>query len=238
VSPLLAPPRQRGAEILDAPDVDPELARRSLRDVVTANTLFGGARAVLVELSMLWPTLPRQLTLLDVGTGAGDIPARARTAAVQRGVTLETIGLETTPELAKAFRAPGQLAVCGDARRLPFPDRSVDVVICSQVLHHFFDGDAQQVLIELDRVARYHVIVSDLCRSRIAAAGIWLASFALAFHPASRHDGVLSVMRGFRAEELSGLVEGAVGQRPDVRYRLGFRVTASWTPRSSERTRP
>jgi len=37
-------------------------------------------------------------------------------------------------------------------------------------------------------------------------------------------------MRGFRAQELRGLVETTVGQRPTVHYRLGYRVTASWTP--------
>jgi SAM-dependent methyltransferase len=227
---LLVPPRRRGAEILDAPASDPALAHRSLRDVAIANAVFGGTRAVLVELLPLWATLPRHATLLDVGTGAGDIPARARRAAARYGVTLETIGLETTEALAGASRSRNALAVCGDARRLPFPDRSVDVVICSQVLHHFFDGDAQQVLAEMDRVARRRVIVSDLHRSRVAAAGIWLASFILAFHPVSRHDGVVSVMRGFRARELRRLVEATVGQRPVVHYRLGYRVTASWTP--------
>jgi ubiquinone/menaquinone biosynthesis C-methylase UbiE len=191
---------------------------------------LGGRRAVLVELSPLWATLPRRATLLDVGTGVGDIPARAREAAGRHGVTLETVGLETSCELADASRRRNALAVCGDARHLPFRDGSIDVVICSQVLHHFFDAEAQQVLAELDRVARRRVIVSDLHRSRIAAAGIWIASFVLAFHPVSRHDGVVSVMRGFRAHELRGLVESTVGQRPAVRYRLGYRVTASWTP--------
>ena len=227
---LFVPPRHRGAEILDAPGNDPELAHRSLRDVSIANAVFGGTRAVLVELSPLWATLPRHATLLDVGTGAGDIPARARAAAARHGVALETIGLETSRELAAASRCRNALAVCGDARRLPFPDRSVDVVICSQVLHHFFDAEVHRLLAELDRVARRRVIVSDLHRSRIAAAGIWIASFVLAFHPVSRHDGVVSVMRGFRAQELRGLVETTVGQRPTVHYRLGYRVTASWTP--------
>jgi len=84
----------------------------------------------------------------------------------------------------------------------------------------------------MHRVARLRVIVSDLQRSWFAAAGIWLASFPLAFHPVSRHDGVVSVLRGFTRRELGELVESAVGQRADVRYRLGFRVTASWTPAS------
>jgi ubiquinone/menaquinone biosynthesis C-methylase UbiE len=227
---LLVPPRRRGVEILDAPGTSPQLAYRSLRDVARANTLLGGTRAVLAELAAVWATLPRHSTLLDVGTGSGDIPARARARGARFGVTLETIGLERNLALASGGRRATVLAVCADARRLPFADHSIDVVVCSQVLHHFFDGDAQRVLLELDRVARQRVIVSDLHRSRLAALGIWLASFVLAFHPVSRHDGVVSVMRGFRARELQHLVETAVGGRPTVRYRLGYRVTACWSP--------
>jgi SAM-dependent methyltransferase len=232
VSSLIVPPRQRGAEILDAPDADPRLAARSLQDVATANRLFGGTRAVLAELATLWPTLPRHATLLDVGTGAGDIPARVTGAAAEQGIGLWMVGLEMNRELASASRGTSLVAVCGDARRLPFRDHSIDVVICSQVLHHFFDDDAAQLLSELDRVARHRVIISDLHRSRVAAVAIWLASFVLAFHPVSRHDGVVSVMRGFRAPELRTLIETAVGHEPEVRYRPGYRVTASWAPRT------
>jgi hypothetical protein len=75
------------------------------------------------------------------------------------------------------------------------------------------------------------VIVSDLRRSWIAAAGIWLASFPLRFHPVSRHDGLTSVLRGFAGDELHDLVDSAVGTTPQVRHRPGFRTTAAWTPR-------
>jgi SAM-dependent methyltransferase len=230
MSTLLSPPRARGAETLDTPDADPGLARRSLRDVAVANRFFGGTRAVLAALGPLWDRLPRHATLLDVGTGMGDIPAHARRAGARRGVTLETVGLEATVSLAAANRGINTWPVCGDARALPFADHSVDIVTCSQVLHHFFDADAQFVLAEMNRVARVQAIVSDIHRSRIAAAGIWLASFPLAFHPASRHDAVVSVMRGFRVPELKQMVRESLGVDAFVRYRPGYRITASWAP--------
>jgi hypothetical protein len=104
-------------------------------------------------------------------------------------------------------------------------------VLCSQLLHHFEQADAVRLLQELDRVARARVVVSDLRRSAVAAAGLWLASFPLRFHRVSRHDGVVSVMRGFTPGELAELVHEAVGTHPVVKRRLGWRVTASWTPR-------
>jgi SAM-dependent methyltransferase len=226
------PARRRGIEILDAPDVDPALQVRSLADVAVANTLFGGAHAVLAELRrVIVSPAAGALSLLDVGSGLGDIPARATRLAARHGTRLACTALDASQPLARACRERGSMPVCGDARRLPFADRSVDVVTCSQLLHHFTDDEAVAVLRELDRVARVRVIVADLRRSWLAVAGIWAASFPLGFHPVSRHDGVVSVLRGFTAGELEARVRAATGARPDVRRRLGFRVTASWAPR-------
>jgi ubiquinone/menaquinone biosynthesis C-methylase UbiE len=120
--------------------------------------------------------------------------------------------------------------VCADARALPFACRSVDIVMCSQLLHHFDEADAIALLREMNRVARHRVIVSDLRRSWLAAAGIWLASFPLHFHPYSRHDGAISVLRGFTRGELRDLIHAAVRRTPEVHDRLGFRTTAAWPP--------
>ena len=236
---LLTPRRRRGTELLDAPDVDPRVVTRSLDDVARSNTLFGGSRAVLAELASLLPELPACATLLDVGTGVGDIPARARRMAADQRVDLTTVGVDSAEALTREVRRRGRtcVAVCGDARALPFRDHSVDVVTCSQLLHHFFDDELPAVLREMDRVARARVIVSDLRRSWLAAAGIWLASYPLRFHPVSRHDGVVSVMRGFTAGELAAVVHDAVGCRPVVRQRLGWRLTASWRPGGECRVR-
>jgi hypothetical protein len=102
--------------------------------------------------------------------------------------------------------------------------------MCSQVLHHFIAADASRLLREMDRVARVRVVVSDLRRSWVAAAGLWLVSFPLGFHAVSRHDGVVSVLRGFTPEELVDTVHHAVARKPVVRKRRGFRITASWAP--------
>jgi hypothetical protein len=82
----------------------------------------------------------------------------------------------------------------------------------------------------MHRVARHRVIISDLRRSWVAAAGIWTASFPLRFHPVSRHDGVLSVLRGFTVAELRALVYESCGAHALVCRRAGFRLTASWAP--------
>jgi len=227
---LITPPRRRGFEYLDEPGVDPRLVRRSLADVALANALFGGTRAVLLEIEAVLPELPAGATLLDVGSGVGDIAARARELARRKGIDMSLVTIDMAETLAVASRARTGNAVRGDATALPFANRSVDVVMCSQTLHHFDDATATSVLRELDRVARLRVIVSDLRRSWLAAAGLWIASFPLGFHPVSRHDGVVSIMRGYAGDELRRLVTTSIGRAPDVRRRMGWRVTASWRP--------
>lgn len=232
MSSLLTPPRRRGFEILDDLAVDDGVRKRSLDDVALSNTIFGGARAVLVELAkVIGDGGTRTLTVLDVGTGIGDIPARARAEARARGITISTFGIDISPTLLYAARTSGCTPVCADALALPVATKSVDVAICSQLLHHFETRDTIAVLRELDRVARRRVIVSDLRRSWIAAAGIWMASFPLRFHPVSRHDGVVSVLRGFTPAELEQLVNAATRQTPTTHRRLGYRTTASWVPK-------
>ncbi len=230
---LLTPRRRRGIEFLDDPAVDPRLVRRSLADVARSNLLFGGTRAVVAEVRAALRGLDApasDLIMLDVGTGAGDIPARVERAVAARGHRLLTVGLDASETLVAAARSGLDGAIRGDALALPIATGGVDIAICSQVLHHFSDDDALQVVRELNRVARVRVIISDIRRSWMAAGGIWMASFPLGFHPVSRHDGVVSVMRGFTSGELSELVSAAIGRAPVVRRRIGFRVTASWTP--------
>lgn len=229
---VLTPSRRRGIELLDNPAIDPALMRRSMRDVERANTLFGGRRAVLAELAPVLSELEGAATMLDVGTGRGDIPEAVAEASRANGVELRTVGLDISLPLVSETQNRNDFVLRGDALALPFRSRSVDIVLASQVLHHFTETSAAALIREMNRVARRCVVISDLRRSFVAAAGLWLGSFPLGFHPVSRHDGVVSVMRGFLPFELADLVERTIGRRPPVVRRLGFRLTTSWTPQA------
>jgi 2-polyprenyl-3-methyl-5-hydroxy-6-metoxy-1,4-benzoquinol methylase len=233
MSSLLTPQRRRGFEILDDPTIGDDLRARSLADIARSNTMFGGCSAVQAELAMvLDESRATSVSLLDVGTGTGDIPVLATATWRARGMRITTFGIDLSPSPLRDARAQGIIPVCANALALPIATKSVDIVICSQTLHHFEASDAIAVVRELDRVARRRVIVSDIRRSWLAAAGIWLVSYPLRFHPVSRHDGVVSVFRGFTPGELQHLVRAATAQTPDARRRLGFRTTASWVPRT------
>src|SRR5215468_361231 len=230
----LTPARRRGREILDDPGIDPAVRVRSMDDIVRSNRWLGGMRAALVEIRAALAGLPSGATLLDVGTGLGDIPHRAAQDRERTGKSLTTIAVDGARTLLAAAGVRGSQAVCADALALPFRDDSIDVVSCSQLLHHFDNDDAVRVLGEMNRVARHAVVVSDLRRSWLAVAGFWLVSFPLRFSAVTRHDGSLSVLRGFTSRELEALVMRATGVPPIIHRRFGFRLTARWTPASQD----
>ena len=237
---MFTPARQRGSEILDNPGEDPALALRSLRDVALANRFFGGRRAVLAEVQRVVRALsssqgtvgksPGRITLLDIGTGLGDIPRAAQRMAARTAIPMTTIGVELVPVLAQAAGPACTHALAADAMALPFADSSIDIVTCSQVLHHFDGAEAERLLRECTRVAKSAVIIGELRRSWFAVGGLWAASFLLGFHPVSRHDGIVSILRGFTGSELQRLVERATGCRAQAHRALGFRVVAVWSP--------
>lgn len=221
---------RRSAELLDDPAADDGAVLASLGDVVRVNRLFGGVRAALARLDEFFrEAIPaRALSLLDVGTGLGDIPVAAARRARSRGLSLRLVGLEQHPAAAREARSRHGLAMLlADAVRLPFRDGAVDFVLCSQLLHHLDGAAATRLVAELDRVALRGVVIADLHRSALAAAGIFLASFPLRFQPATRHDSVVSVFRGFLPRELEAVCRSA-GVAALVRRHAGFRLTAAW----------
>ena len=224
----LTPERRRGVEILDDPATPDAVRARSMADIERSNALFGGTRSAIDALCVVIPQLPPEATLLDVGTGTSDIPRNAAQVAASAGVRLQVLGIDISESLARsAARRLAGVAVA-HALRLPIADDSVDVVACSQMLHHFIEADARLVIAELHRVARRWVVVSDLQRSWFAAGGFWLASVALGFHPVTRNDGVVSVFRGFTTPELRQLVSDVTGRVPIVRRGAFWRLAAVW----------
>jgi SAM-dependent methyltransferase len=228
---LLTPRRLRGVEVLDDPAVDDDTRARSLADVARSNTLLGGRRAVRLALDGVLRSRRGDAAppiVVDVGTGAGDLARLARS----RGAVVVGIDLSHTLVAEARARSAVDHAVVADAMRLPFGAGVVDVALCSQLLHHFEHENARRLLAELHRVTRGTVIVADLRRSWLAAAGFWLISWPLRFHRVTRHDGVVSVLRGFTAAELRALVREATGITPRLVRRLGWRLVATWIPAS------
>jgi ubiquinone/menaquinone biosynthesis C-methylase UbiE len=169
------------------------------------------------------------LHVLEVGAGRAD-------ALQQACRDLEESGVRTRITLLDrcAHHLPGREdwhsslpfpeLVTGDARVLPFPDKSVDVVASCLFLHHLDETEIMRFLEESLRVARVAVVVNDIERSRLH----WLlARFACAHHKSaiSRHDGPVSVRRAYTRSELARLLL-ATGHPFEICRAFFFRVGA------------
>lgn len=225
-----------GAELLDDPAADPAAVVRSLGDIARANRWFGGATAVRYGLARVLHSVPhtRSLSLLDLGTGAGDLPRDAVRWAARRGWQVVPVGLERSRVAAGLARAAGCACVVGCAGDVPFRDKSVDLVLVSQVLHHLAPDSAVRLLRDCDRLARVGVVVADLRRARLAAPLFRLGGRLLRFDPVTMEDGVTSIRRGYTADELQSLLRAA-GVAGRVARRPGYRLVATWRPSAAER---
>jgi 2-polyprenyl-3-methyl-5-hydroxy-6-metoxy-1,4-benzoquinol methylase len=218
-----------GTELLDDPSANPAAVAESLRNIGRANRWFGGAAAVRFGLARTLAGVPRDSTvsLLDLGTGLGDLPRIAVRWGAARGIRVVPVGLElnrVAATLASDGGVPTALACAGSP---PIRAKSVDVVLVSQVAHHLTGASVINLLQTCDRLARRAVVVADLRRSPIAPGVFWCGARLLAFDPVTVADGMTSIRRGFSQRELSSLlaragIEGRVYRRP------GFRLVATW----------
>ena len=216
-----------GTEILDDLAADPTAVQTSLDNIARANRWFGGHAAVRYGLSRLLTPGVGQVTLLDVGTGQGDVPIMARRWARARSIRLVAIGLDPHPVAARLAARHGVPTVRACGGDLPIRTGGVDLVVVSQVAHHFEPRSCITLFQECSRVARLGVVVADLRRSLPAAAGFWIGSRLLRFDPVTCTDGLTSLRRGFTAAGLRNLLIEA-GVKAEVVRRPGARLVAIW----------
>jgi ubiquinone/menaquinone biosynthesis C-methylase UbiE len=167
--------------------------------------------------------------VLDVGSGAGDVPLALVRDGARRGVQVHVTCLDHSEQmLAIARRATGSdpalSFVRADGGALPFPDGAFDVVTCTLALHHFDPDGARALLRELRRVARVSPVVCDLRRSPTAFAATWLWS-RTSRNRLTRHDAPLSVRRAYTPAEALALARDAGWRAPRVRREPFFRMT-------------
>ena len=223
-----------GVELLDDPHADPATVAESLRNIARANRWFGGAAAVRFGLGRVLGNVPvgSSLSLLDLGTGLGDLPRVAVRWASARRIHLVPVGLELNPVAARLAHDRGLPTAVACAGAPPVRDKSVDVVLVSQVAHHLTAESVVHLLRTCDRLARRAVILADLRRGRLAAPAFWCGAQVLAFDRVTVADGMTSIRRGFSRRELATLMADA-GIVGEVARRPGYRLVATWMPRDA-----
>jgi 2-polyprenyl-3-methyl-5-hydroxy-6-metoxy-1,4-benzoquinol methylase len=227
--------RHRLPEIMDQPGLDPEQHASALRGLARINFWSGSAR-------ILWPPLaalaremaPAPVRILDVASGAGDVPIRLWRRARRHGLALEIAGCDVSP-VALDF-ARRQAAEAGsdihffrhDALSGDLPTGH-DVLLSSLFLHHLDNGQAIDFLRRMGQAAGRLVLVNDLVRSRVGLMLAHVATRLLSTSGIVHVDGPRSVEAAFTPAEALGMAQQAglagatVGRRWPYRYLLSWR---------------
>jgi ubiquinone/menaquinone biosynthesis C-methylase UbiE len=231
--------RSSEKEMMDFPRQPKELLTDNLRNLRIINRYLGCYRTVLRGLARLVneQKLDR-FTLLDVGTGSGDIPTVIARWARRQQIAAQISGLEreaSTVEEAvdQTRRSFAKITIVrGDATAPPFGAGSFDFVLASQLLHHFTDEQIIALLRAWARLARRGIIVSDLVRHPVAYHGIRLLTKGFTRNTMTRTDAPLSVQRACTISEWRELFRRADVGRLRVQWMFPFRVLALISPKS------
>lgn len=233
---MLAPPSREASrdELMDRLDASPSELAWSLADIARLNRI-GAIQAIQRHVAPFFARsrAGEPLRVLDVGTGAADIPLALARWAARHGHRIRIVALELHPTILRCARRavdgiPEVRLVGGDALEAPIRPGSVDVALCSLVLHHLPEDAVVTLLRRLAELVRLGFVVSDFRRGRLAWAAVWLATRAVSRCRMTRHDGPLSVRRAYTPAELAHLA--ACAGLSDIRwYRAAaFRQIGVW----------
>lgn len=208
--------RHREAELMDQPDLSPDLHTRALRGLERINRASTAARAVWrpIHDGLRRQASRREVSILDVACGAGDtltgVARRARACGVGvsvHGCDVSATAIAYAQQRAAAQRVHGHFFQ-HDVLAHDLPQR-FDVLTCSLFLHHLDDETAETLLTRLYAATRWLLIVCDLHRCRRGLALAWLGTRLLSRSAIVHVDGPRSVRAAFTRTEASRLAARA-----------------------------
>lgn len=200
-------------ELMDDHELEPREHLQALRGLRRINAWTGNAALVWKCLSQVArETNDRPLRVLDIATGAADIPIALMKTSVSRDVKLEIDACDFSDQalaIASENCAAAKVTVHlfrHDILRDEIPER-YDVVMCSQFLHHLTNEDVTIVLGKMKSAATKRVVVVDLERSRANWLQVWFATRVLSRSKVVHFDGPQSVRAAFTVAEFNRLVQ-------------------------------
>jgi 2-polyprenyl-3-methyl-5-hydroxy-6-metoxy-1,4-benzoquinol methylase len=219
---------------MDQPGLDAAEHARALHGLSRINAVSGSA-------GILWPSL-RDLArsaasdgirVLDIATGAGDVPLRLWRKARRAGLRIRIAGCDRSPVAVETARRRAADAGADidffplDLFAEPLP-ADFDAITCSLFLHHLHESQAVDLLRRLASATRRMVLINDLARGLLDYTLVWLATRVLSRSPVVHTDGPLSVRAAFTPNEAVALAWQAGMTGAMVERRWPCRFLLAW----------
>lgn len=193
-------------ELMDDPACDLGQLRRTYAVFPLVNGLVAGWRRAYRERIRPLLSADRTTTLLDLGSGGGDLARSLARRARRDGLRLAVTAVDPdrrAHDFASVRPADGVTYRCASSGDLVEAGEQFDVVVSNHVLHHLDDASRAAVLADSRALARRLVLHSDIRRSRGAYAGYWVGTLPLARTSFVRVDGLRSIRRSWTDAELA-----------------------------------
>ncbi|WP_342555923.1 SAM-dependent methyltransferase [Paenibacillus sp. FSL R7-0652] len=198
--------RAKEDELMDDFSMGGEELREALRHLRRLNKIFAAPGPTVSGVAKLWHSIgrPSVLSLLDVGAGSGDVNQKLLQWAAKQGIEMQITLVDLTEEACEEARQlfrnePRVQVVRADLTSLP--DASADIVTGSQFIHHFEGEQLVDMVTHMLRVSRYGVVINDIHRHTVSYKAVWITTRLISRNRYIRHDGPLSVAKGFTDQD-------------------------------------
>jgi len=194
-------------ELMDDPDCDPRRLAATYRRFDLVNRAVSGWGGVYrAHVRPRLRALGRPARVLDLGCGGGDVVARLAGLAARDGLDVEWVGADPDRRALASARErerPGVRFVSRGSAELLADGERFDLVLSNHVLHHLDTAQLRDFTDDSRALARSAVLHADIARSRLAYGLYAVGVTPLAPGTFLRTDGLRSIRRSYRADELA-----------------------------------
>lgn len=215
---------------MDDFSLEGEELREALDKIASINKLLGGNKVTLDGVEQLLGNVSRDeaITIVDIGCGNGDMLRTLAQYAEKSGLVFELIGIDANEFTVNHAQ---QLSVayenisfrCEDIFDASFKEVKADLFLCTLTLHHFKTEEIEYLLPLFYRNSRLGIVINDLQRSGLAYRLFQLLCFVFRLNTMSREDGLTSILRGFKKEELHHFSKQLNFKKRTIRWKWAFR---------------
>ncbi|WP_348812479.1 methyltransferase domain-containing protein [Flavobacterium maritimum] len=217
-------------ETMDDFSMEGEVLRDALDKIAKINHLLGGNKLTLRGIRKLIASLPnsRRITIVDVGCGNGDMLRTIADFGLKNDLKFKLIGIDANAFTINHARKlsdfyPNITYKCQDIFDKPFTELKYDIVLCTLTLHHFKEEEILKLMTVFYSNADIGIVINDLQRSAIAYRLFQLLCFVFRLNEMSREDGLTSILRGFKKEDLIRFSEKLNFKKYTIQWKWAFR---------------
>ena len=221
--------RTQEAEIMDDFSLQGEELREALDQIARINQLLGGNKVTLEGIKKVIPSNKTEtITIADIGCGNGDMLRMLSDFAQKNKLDFKLIGIDAndfTINYAKKLSVayPNIDYQCVDIFSEDFKTLKFDIIVCTLTLHHFTNEQILNIITTFRDNAKTGIIINDLHRSKLAYRLFELICFIFKLNRMSRQDGLISILRGFKKNELEEFSKKLNLKNYNINWKWAFR---------------